>query len=79
MIDKTTLYYVSGYVARKEGMQCPNDPPSNLPESEFTTLSSRGKLSFPPDTLYDLGLYLYTFFDMHNIEYCTKIFTQAFH
>ena len=76
MIDKTALYYLSGYVPRKEGMQCPSDPPSNLPESKFTTLLSRGKLSFLPDALYDLSLYR---FHMRNIKYCTKIFIQAFH
>ena len=45
--EKSTLYYISGYVARKENLSTCHTSP-NLPESEFTDLVSRGKLVHPP-------------------------------
>ena len=39
----STLYYVSGYVARKENF-ISVEKSIKLPESEFTDLVSRGKM-----------------------------------
>ena len=78
LVDRSSLFYMSGYVARKEGIQCSNVNTSGLPESEFTDELSRGKLSFPPNDLYDLSLYLYSFFKLRKDKYCMKIYLEAF-
>ena len=59
--EKSTLYYISGYVCRKENLQTESAPTIDLPESEFTQYVSRGKLCHPPRDLYDLSLYLYSY------------------
>ena len=51
---------------------------SNLPESEFTNLVSRGKLVHPPAELYDLSQYLLSFFKTCERKCCTKLFLKAF-
>ena len=48
-------------------------------ESEFTEKLSRGKLSFPPNDLYDLSQYMYSFFKLRKNKCCTKIYLEAFH
>ena len=35
LADRSSLFYMSGYVARKEGIHCSNAKTSGLPESEF--------------------------------------------
>ena len=45
---KASLYYICGYIARKEGIVCDDKPPESLPESEFTEKLSRGGILFPP-------------------------------
>ena len=78
-LDKSCLFYISGYVARMEKIEFHSNTMIELPQSEFTKLLSRGKLTFPPlFDLYDLSLYLYTFFKHRNVKCCTKIFLQAF-
>ena len=65
--EKTNLFYISGYVARKEGIPCSTKNLSNLPESKFTELLTRGRLSFPPNHLYGLSSqYIYTFFKLRK-------------
>ena len=76
--EKASLYYICGYVARKEGIVCDDKPSESLPESEFTEKLSRGGLSFPPIDLYDLSLYCYAFFKSKSVKCCTKIFLEAF-
>ena len=75
-LDKSCLSYISGYVARMEKIECPSNAMMELPESEFTKQLSRGKLTLPPHDLYDLSLYLYTFFKNRDVKCCT--FLQAF-
>ena len=77
--EKSALFYISGYVARKECITRQSDIPCTLPESGFTTQLSRGGLSIPPYALYDLSMYLYTFFKMREDKCCTKIFFEVFH
>ena len=77
-LDKSCLFYISGYVARMEKIECPSNAMMELPDSEFTKKLSCGKLTFPPHDLYDLSLYLYTFFKNRDVKCCTKIFLQAF-
>ena len=70
--EKASLYYISGYVAFKESLTVPDDA------GEFTEMISRGKLTHPPSTLYDLSLYLYSFFKHRKIKCCSKIFRDAY-
>ena len=65
---------MSGY----EGITCSTENTSDLPESEFTEKLSRGKLSFPPNDLYDLSQYMYSFFKLRKKKGCTKIYLEAF-
>ena len=39
---------------------------------------SHGKLKHPTLDLYDLSLYLYCFFKMRKVKFCTNIFLQGF-
>ena len=72
------VYYICGYIARKESVFCENKPPESLPECEFTEKLSRGGLLFPPINLYDFSLYCYAFFKSKSVKCCTKIFLEAF-
>ena len=55
--EKASLYYISGYVAFKESLTVPDDVViSDHDAGEFTEMISRGKLTHPPSTLYDLLL-----------------------
>ena len=78
--EKSTLYYICGYVAKKEGIVCTDagDVVSLPPESEFTLTLSSGKLKLPPMNIYDLSQYYYAFFKARNTMCCTKIFLEAF-
>ena len=78
--EKSSLYFICGYVAKKEDVICIDvDDVVSLPEeSEFTTQLSRGKLKYPPINLYDLSQYYYAYFKSRNAKCCTKIFLEAF-
>ena len=76
--EKSTLYYICGYVAKKEGIVRSDEEYVSLSECEFTVELSRGELSLPPLNLYDLSLYYYAFFKSRNVKCCTKIFLEAF-
>ena len=64
-IEKSSLYYISGYVAFKEGYSV-DIPEIQGDDTEFLENVSRGKLSHPPSELYDLSQYLYSFFKTHE-------------
>ena len=78
--EKSTLYYICGYVTYKEGIVCvdANDTVALPEEAEFTLKVSRGKLKLPPLNLYDFSQYCYTFFQARKNKCCTKIYLQAF-
>ena len=76
-VERSTLYYICGYVSQKEGIACTDTEDLSLPESEFTQNISRGGLSFPPINLFDLSLY-YSFFKLKTRKCCTKIFLEEF-
>ena len=63
-IERSSLYYISGYVTREEGLHDSNIEFGNIPASEFTKFLSGGKLSHPPAKLYDLSQYFFCFFKM---------------
>ena len=78
-IEKYSSYYVSGYITRKEGLHDSSyDYDERLPESEFSKLLSRGKLSYTPAELYDLAQYLLSYFKMKAPKCCNTVFLQAF-
>ena len=76
--ERSSLYYISGYVAFKENLGIQVEESETLPRnSEFLQLVSRGKLAHPPPELYDLSLYYYSFFKARTPKCCNKIFLQA--
>ena len=65
--EKASLYFISGYVTYKEDLSVPETLIEVDQEAaEFTKLVSRGKLKHPPSNLYDMSLYMYTFFKSRN-------------
>ena len=62
--EKSNVYYVSGYVAAKERLSIKTDEVEEKDRkySEFTSLVSRGKLSYPPSELFDLSCVLYAYY-----------------
>ena len=78
--EKSTLYYICGYITFKEGITCIDSTDQfNLPEeAEFTLNVSRGKLKLPPINLYDYSQYCFSFFKGRKQKCCTKIFLEAF-
>ena len=55
--ERSSLYYISGYVAFKENHGIQVEESETLPRnSEFLQLVSRGKLAHPTPELYDLSL-----------------------
>ena len=78
--ERSTLYYISGYVAFKESIGIDSDEkfPEIPVEGEFLELVSRGKLSHPPDDLYDLSMYYYSFFKSRSQKCCGKVFLEAY-
>ena len=74
--EKSSLYYISGFVAKKEkiGTEISHSTIEDCPHSEFTELVSRGSLCHPPNSLYDLGLVLFTYYkSLPNKTYTTKV------
>ena len=78
--EKSSLYYICGYIAHKENIVCVDDGDDvELPdEAEFTLNVSRGKLKLSPINLYDFSQYCYSFFKAREIKCCTKVFMKAF-
>ena len=77
--ERSSLHYISGYVAKKLniGLAAPSDhvDPNT---SEFTENVSRGYLSHPSDELYNLAVSLYLYYrDVHD-KTCNTRLLQAF-
>ena len=64
-LEKSALYYISGYVAFKENISV-RASELETDESEFFEEVSRGRLGHPPATLYDLSLYKTIFISFWN-------------
>lgn len=77
--EKASLFYISGYVAFKEGILPESeDNVEMLKESEFTTMLSRGKLRLPPKKLYHLCSCLFSYFKSVSDTSCTTRLLIAF-
>ena len=76
--EKQSLLYVCGYISYKE--KIPHDKEHILPQecSEFTSLVSRGKLSYPPGVLFDFSVYCYAFFKTNSTVHCTRRLSRIF-
>ena len=76
-MEKSTLYYISGYVSFKEGcsVSAPDVPADN---SEFLNYVSRGSLGHPPPDLYDFSQYIYAFFKAREKKWCPQVFLDAY-
>ena len=79
-VEKSNLYYISGYVAAKEhlSISIDNATEEQHPYSEFTSLLSRGKLSYPPSELFDLSCVLFAYYKQVD-KSCVKHLMIAFH
>ena len=76
--EKSTLFYICGFITMKHGLECESQNIQNLPPSaEFTLLVSRGKLKIPPAWLFNLSLYCYKWFIL-TAPTCTKHTVKLF-
>ena len=76
-LEKSSLYFISGYVAFMEGYAV-DIPEIQGDDSEFLENVSRGKLSHPPSELYDLSQYLFSFFKTREKKCCSKLYLDAY-
>jgi hypothetical protein len=58
--ERSALFYIAGYIAKKENMEAVGGIDSD--DSEFTRLVSRGRLMYPPAYLFDFCLLCYAFY-----------------
>lgn len=78
-IERSTLYYICGYVSHKEGLDSTNNISLiNEKASEFTSMVSRGKLAHPSDELFDLSQYLFSYYKSVPDKCCAKRLVKAF-
>ena len=67
--ERTTLFYIAGYLTFKENLE-PRDEPLDIEQSneaDFTRLVSRGKLKYPSEELFYFTVLCYGFFKNSNI------------
>ena len=59
--EKSSLYYICGYIAFKEEIVCEDDAEKvDLPnEAEFTLNVPRGRLKLPPINLYEFSQFVF--------------------
>lgn len=86
--EDSALFFISGFVAKSTDPNAtavlPSDP---LPESEFTELLTRGRLTFPSSQMYTFTRLCYGAFtklsNLQNIAKCSsrtrKLFTLLLH
>ena len=77
VIERSSLYYISGYITCKEKIDV-DTANVEYAESEFTTMVSRGKLCHPSEELFDLSLYLYTYYKSLEDKSCSTRLLRAF-
>ena len=70
--ENASIYYVCGYIAKKN-----RTSRATSPESNFTELVSRGLLTYPPKWLFVFGQLTYSFFVSSGIRCVTRL-SQAF-
>ena len=82
-IDRSSVYYIAGYVCHKENLHPTFDDPQltqpACPANKFVNQLSRGKLSHPPSYLYDLGLYLSAYYKHVKDKTCVNRIYIATH
>ena len=74
--ELSTLYFISNYVAYKENIGVGYEVQDHASDL-FTNLVSRGRLSHPPQELFDLSQYLCCFLKLRKSKCCYKIFLQG--
>ena len=77
-MERSTVYYICGYVSFKENLPVSDGVVTLRYKSEFTELLSQGKLKHSSLELYDLALYLYSFFKNRQSKCCSRVFLQGF-
>jgi hypothetical protein len=58
---QSVIYFICGYVAKKERIRCKQQPHQLY--GEFSSLVSRGKLSYPPNWLFRFACLCFCVFD----------------
>ena len=61
---ESTLFFISGYLQHKFDLPAPAVSTDSAPESEFTSLLSRGRLKYPSENLFQFVRLCYTYFDI---------------
>ena len=78
-LEKSTLYYICGYITHKEGFVSTEIVSStNAKASEFTQMVSRGKQSHPSEDLYDLSQYLFPYYKSVPEKSCANRLIKGF-
>ena len=78
-IERSSLYYICGYVCFKEGIHSDKHKEvANCPESEFTTEVSRCKLFHPTEDIFELGLYVYAYYQNIQNKTCINKLLNGF-
>ena len=82
-IEMSILYYISGYVAKKDNIIVEDDIHTERenPVSAFLSVVSRGKLHHPREDLFDLSMYLFCHYkcvDKTCIKRLLKGFTEIY-
>ena len=78
VIERSSLYYIAGYMTCKEKIDVDTANVEYAEESEFTTMVSRGKLCHPSEELFDLSLSLYTYYKSLEDKSCSTRLLRAF-
>ena len=78
--ERSTLYYIAGYVSRKGGFVDNKESMEPLSDKgcEFTVQLSRGGLVHPSKDMFDLAQCLYSYYEKVCNKSCTKRLLVAF-
>lgn len=77
--ERNALFYVAGYITKKEHLiTCEPTGIEMSSDSEFLSLVSRGKLTYPSSQLFNYTLCCYAFFSASVSDKCLKRLTNVF-
>ncbi len=77
--EHSALYFICGYITKKENLKATDDilvagNDNQVVDSEFTTLLSRGQLTYPSGELYTFSLLCYcVFLSLKGVSCRTKL------
>lgn len=68
--ENSALYYICGYITFKENLE--RSSPLENTVSEFTEMVTRGRLAYPTQSLYNLGVLLLSLFKSTKPHCCNR-------